>query len=409
MLHNLRSCVRILLGLVLIAGCGLSAAASSDEILKEARATVPEEAWLDLGSDAWARAIETALARHQDLAASEQQKLQLALAEAWLAAGNLNEADKPLQMLAAVEELPAALRERYGNALILRWTLQWRNSDKPQAVVPAPKMLQQAGSFAKDIRARAHVAEAARLIALDKARKSLIQYDAAYALMKDADLQQRITILQLRLTAMEGAGLRQTAIADWFDRRKKDEAVKAMAAGMFSEAVSMLGKTVPVETIQCKDMLGDDVEIELRKINKPARLIFVFATWSRGSHESAAVLARFVSDHADQVDLVGISLDAEESIKDIPAFVQRYGLSMPVMENPKSWESAIAKELAIEALPTIIMLDKQAVVLAIDIHGADAEATGQRLLDSLKDVLDGPAPAHNDDVETNEDAEDFVP
>ncbi len=404
--------MRMVLVLILFLNAQLMLhAATADEILAKAKAEVPKEAWIDLGSTAWAEALQKELSNHSDLAGEDLIKVQLALSEAWLAAGQVKLAASSMKALSEAQ-LEQPYLDRYGSNLILQWTLSWRNAEKEDVIVAAPKMLKQAGNFSKLIRSRSHVAEAARLVAIDQAKKSLIQYDAAYALLKGASIEERITVLQLRLTAMETAGMRQTAIADWFDRRKKDDAVKAMATSMFNESQSMVGKKLVLKPdVLAEDKAGEDGEVvgvafDFTQVTKKARILFVFATWSKGSMDSAPVLAKALADYKDQIDVVGISLDTEESIKNIDPFLARYGLDIFVSKNPKAWESERAKQLHLEALPTIILLDKKGIIRATDIHGADAAATQKRLKQSLEEVLQGKAaPVFEDDG----DEEDFIP
>lgn len=359
-------------------------AADAAAVLAEAKKNMPEEAWADLGSDAWPKAIETAWSAEPDLNEADTLLLRLHLIEAWLGANDVNQAEQQLSKI-TFADVPEALRDRFGNAVILHWRQTWPNQKDQAQVTSASKHLKQIGNFSKAIRARAHVAEASRLIFMKQAKKALIQYDAAYALMKGASMDERITLLQLRLTCMEAADVRQAAILDWFDRRKNDEAVKAMAAGMFSKEQKMLGTKVPAALSAATVKIKDDSIA----MNQPYRVIFVFATWSKGSAESAPVLATALKEMNDKIGVLGVSIDTKESVKEIEGFLQRYDLKIPVIEEQAAWESKLIKQLHIEAVPTILLIDKQGRILANDIQGAEAKLTDQRLRESIQSAAQG--------------------
>ena len=390
---NMRlSCICCLLALGV-----LNAAEEAEAILNSARKSVPPAAWADLGSQVWPKSIEAAWKAHPNLPVADQNILRIALAEAWLAAGVVPQAKTYLDAVAR-DALDDAQRDRFANAALLLWREEWARTEDQTTVVSAPKIIRELGKVSDTLRARAHVAEAARLIATDQAKKSLVQYDAAYRLLKTASLDERVTILQLRLTAMEAAGIRQASIIDWFNQRKKDPAVKAMSGAMFSEQQSLLGQKVPTQfTMPMSEASGEMVS---HPFKTPLRVLFVFATWSKGSKDSAPLLAAAQKEFADKINILGISIDTAESAKHIAPFLQASGLEIPVLQQHKAWESEVIKQLRVEAVPSIILIDKQGVVYATDIHGVDAQQTKARLAESIDQALKGapagaaPAPDH---------------
>jgi len=115
--------------------------------------------------------------------------------------------------------------------------------------------------------------------------------------------------------------------------------------------VRLLGREVPLvfTSVQGREILLADLR------GRPVLVVF-FAAVSQPSLAAVASVQRAVAEFPkDSVRVVGVSLD--EKRDDLDAVIKSRALAWPVVFDGKGWESPFVRELGINALPTVWLLD----------------------------------------------------
>lgn len=117
--------------------------------------------------------------------------------------------------------------------------------------------------------------------------------------------------------------------------------------------VEMLGQPVPLRFKKPDGRMADVAEYR----GKIVVLIF-FAVWSPPSTEALQALQRATASlPRERVQIVGVSLDTKR--ERLTSYLESKSISWPVFCDLKGWESPAIRELAINALPTVWLLDGQ--------------------------------------------------
>ena len=157
-----------------------------------------------------------------------------------------------------------------------------------------------------------------------------------------------------------------TEIATLFDSQPKTKHSLLVAAQMRAEGedlkariaddlrrVEMVGESVP---LRFEPPEGDAVDVSDHK-GKAVVLIF-FSAWSPPAVEAVLVLQKvFVTLPAEQVQVIGVSLDTKP--EPLQQFVEAQKIKWPIICDGKGWESPLVRNLGINALPTVWLLDRE--------------------------------------------------
>lgn len=103
-------------------------------------------------------------------------------------------------------------------------------------------------------------------------------------------------------------------------------------------------KSVDGKTIKLSDYKGKVVIIDF------------WATWCPPCRKGIPDLISIQKDFKDDVVVIGISLDAEKTIKDVPGFVKNYGINYPIVYGD---EKVVTAYGGIEGIPTAFVIDKK--------------------------------------------------
>ena len=228
--------------------------------------------------------------------------------------------------------------------------------EKPASYLAAIKLLDEALKTAPDAR-RADIAFAKIALALHRV-----------TIPTEAD---RVTFTdQINAFQRHFAGDRRVAplfveIATLYDKRpKQKEAILKHALEVARDdelrarivddlkRLEFLGRPVALE-----GSTADGAQVDISTLKGKVVLVYFFAGWSppsvAGLEEVAYLKKKF---KPDQIEAVGVSLDPTRQALD--AVIKARGVDWPVIWDGKGWESPTVRNLAINALPTLWILDK---------------------------------------------------
>lgn len=110
-------------------------------------------------------------------------------------------------------------------------------------------------------------------------------------------------------------------------------------------------KSVDGKTVKLSDYKGKVVIIDF------------WATWCPPCRKGIPDLISIQKDFKDDVVIIGISLDAEKTLKDVPGFVKSYEINYPIVYGT---EKVVNDYGGIEGIPTAFVVDKKGNV--VDMH-----------------------------------------
>jgi hypothetical protein len=352
--------------IALLALMGPLAAATADDLLAAAIATVPADE-SGPGSPGRAQAIATVVDL-PGLEAGDRLVLQMALAEAWLDAYAAPQAEAAARAVLAAPGADAALRERAGLALVAAWQV------RVQAAEPGlPDVLAAVAGLAPRVRARALTARAQVKLAAKDAT-ALADLDAALALLVPAEAGERVPVYTLRLTAMEETGATPEAIRAWLAAKSADPAANLAAESALSAGQKLAGQPAP--PLRLKRLDGQAGEVDLAACKGRPVLLVVVATWAKPAAAFAqaaeAARARWQRPRDTGLVVFGVSLDTKDTVAALPGWIAAQGLAYPVAGEGLGWDSEVAAVWHWESLPQLILVDAQGQVVANGLGGATA-------------------------------------
>ncbi len=107
-------------------------------------------------------------------------------------------------------------------------------------------------------------------------------------------------------------------------------------------------KSIEGKTVKLSDYKGKVVIIDF------------WATWCPPCRKGIPDLISIQKDFKDDLVIIGISLDGEKTIKDVPGFVKSYGINYPIVYGD---EKVVAAYGGIEGIPTAFIVDKEGNVV----------------------------------------------
>ena len=127
-------------------------------------------------------------------------------------------------------------------------------------------------------------------------------------------------------------------------------------------------KSLEGKTVKLSDYKGKVVIIDF------------WATWCPPCRKGIPDLISIQKDFKDDLVVIGISLDGEKTIKDVPGFVKSYGINYPIVYGD---EKVVAAYGGIEAIPTAFVVDKEGHV--VDQHVGLVPI--QTYIDKIKELI----------------------
>lgn len=107
-------------------------------------------------------------------------------------------------------------------------------------------------------------------------------------------------------------------------------------------------KSVDGKTVKLSDYKGKVIIIDF------------WATWCPPCRKGIPDLVSIQKEFKNDVVIIGISLDREKTIKDVPGFVKDYGINYPVVYGD---DEVVVTYGGIEGIPTAFVIDKQGNVV----------------------------------------------
>jgi thiol-disulfide isomerase/thioredoxin len=174
--------------------------------------------------------------------------------------------------------------------------------------------------------------------------------------------------------AEEFGGDEEKAIK-WYDtivREFPDSPVHAKAAGA-KRRLTSVGKTIP---LQGKTINGGQL-LDLPRLKGKAVLIQYWATWCEPCKADMPLLKELRTKYKD-FEVVGVCLDNDRQA--MIAFLKQNDPRWPQLFEDGGLDSRLANEMGIQTLPTMILLDKQGLVVNRNIRADELETELQKVL-----------------------------
>jgi thiol-disulfide isomerase/thioredoxin len=189
---------------------------------------------------------------------------------------------------------------------------------------------------------------------------------------------------------LEQAGRRETAV-QFVDRigaafAKSTDADLVQDAAAWKQTamrrLSLVGKP-----FELTGTLSTGEQVDWKALRGKVVVVDFWATWCQPCVQLLPDLKRIHAKyHAQGLELVGVSLDQKRA--DLDAFLARSPLPWPTLANialpPGSTDpgqpEANAERCGVEYIPVLVVIDKQGVATAVNLHGEALEAEIERLL-----------------------------
>jgi len=121
------------------------------------------------------------------------------------------------------------------------------------------------------------------------------------------------------------------------------------------------GSKKPVQPFNAPDFTLQDTSgktVKLSDFRGKAVMLDFWATWCGPCRVSMPLVQEFYMRHKDQ-GLIVIGLNMDDDPTDVPAFIQKYNITYPVL---LAGNSAVARQYGMEGIPLFIFIDKQGQV-----------------------------------------------
>ncbi len=362
---------------------GQAGAATVPDLLHTVGETVKEEND-EPGNAARAKAIAGLFKEELGLSKGELLDLRLALAGAWLDAGKLAESRSELATVLAAKEASPAQRENAGLTQVAVWQAEWKLAEKPAEMPSALAALAPLGDLGKRVTARAHSAEAQRLLAVKQPDGVLAHYDQALDLLKEQPPAERVPLYALRLLAMEELGQKPDEVQAWLQGRVADPAAAQVLASALTAGEKLVGQPAPA--LKMKRVDGSDAEINLATFKGKPVLIDFFATWCKPCASVAPIVAAVAKKLAEKgVVTIGITLDTKDSLPNLAGWIAKNGIDYPVVGDGLGWDSEVDDAWHVDGIPALILVAADGTIAANDLMGATVEETVR----NIEAALDG--------------------
>lgn len=128
-------------------------------------------------------------------------------------------------------------------------------------------------------------------------------------------------------------------------------------------------KSVDGKTVKLSDYKGKVVIIDF------------WATWCPPCRKGIPDLISIQNEFKDKVVIIGISLDREKTIKDVPGFVKSYGINYPVVYGD---DKVVTDYGGIQSIPTAFVIDKNGNIADSHVGLTDKDTYVNKIKELLK-------------------------
>lgn len=161
--------------------------------------------------------------------------------------------------------------------------------------------------------------------------------------------------------------------------------IEPRAADSFGNELSgMLRIGVEAPTFKVTDVDGKPIDLAQHKGN--VIIINFWATWCDPCVQEFPNAKKLYTKFKDKgVQFIGVSLD--DDIEDLRGFVKQFEVGWPQIFDGKRWRGAIPSLYHIQAIPTMVLLDRESKVRYV---GSDAEAVTRIVTTLISESKDMP-------------------
>ena len=129
----------------------------------------------------------------------------------------------------------------------------------------------------------------------------------------------------------------------------------------------------------------DGRAVDLAKLRGKVVFLNFWATWCVPCRVELPGLKQvYARHHQEGFEIVGIAMEAEADQPKLLNFIAREKLPWPQHFDGRGWDNEIARQFAINSIPTTLLLDKTGRVAVTDPDAKKLEAEVERLLNSPK-------------------------
>jgi cytochrome c biogenesis protein CcmG/thiol:disulfide interchange protein DsbE len=100
----------------------------------------------------------------------------------------------------------------------------------------------------------------------------------------------------------------------------------------------------------------DGKTVKLSDYKGKVIIIDFWATWCPPCRKGIPDLISIQNDYKNDVVIIGISLDGEKTLKDVPGFVKSYAINYPIVYGD---DKVVAAYGGIEGIPTAFVVDRK--------------------------------------------------
>lgn len=152
-------------------------------------------------------------------------------------------------------------------------------------------------------------------------------------------------------------------------KRIKDKLQKFSSVEIGQKAPDFSGPTPDGKTISLKQSLGK------------VTIIDFWASWCMPCRkENPNVVALYNEFHSKGLNIIGVSLDREGESAKWKEAIAKDKLTWNHVSNLKFWDEPIAKQYNIQSIPATFILDKNGIIVAKNLSGAELRAKITELL-----------------------------
>ncbi len=128
-----------------------------------------------------------------------------------------------------------------------------------------------------------------------------------------------------------------------------------------------------------KDLEGKDVKLSDYVGKGKVVVVDFWASWCGPCRAGMPALKELYKKYkGDKFEIVGVSLDKEEAAW--KKGIEDLGINWPHMSDLKYWDCEGAQLYGVNAIPHLVVMDKDGVIAARNIHGAELEAKVKELI-----------------------------